>query len=45
MGIAQLFDTVRLLQAHSPINEHTVVIVFFNAEEWGLWGSRDYVEL
>ncbi|MFT5087829.1 MAG: Iap family predicted aminopeptidase [Candidatus Latescibacterota bacterium] len=44
LGIAQLFDAIRLLQAHSPINEHTVEIVFFNAEEWGLWGSRDYVE-
>ena len=43
LGIAQLLDTARLLQAHSPTNEHTVEIVFFNAEEWGLWGSRDYV--
>lgn len=43
LGIAQLFDTARLLQRHSPANEHAVEIVFFNAEEWGLWGSRDYV--
>lgn len=44
LGIAQLFDTARLLQAHSPANAHAVEIIFFNAEEWGLWGSRDYVE-
>ncbi len=44
LGIAQLFDTARLLQAHSSTNEHTIEIVWFNAEEWGLWGSRDYVE-
>ncbi|RKX35035.1 MAG: hypothetical protein DRP71_05070 [Verrucomicrobia bacterium] len=44
VGIAQLFDTARLLQAHSAINEHTVEFVWFNAEEWGLFGSRDYVE-
>jgi Zn-dependent M28 family amino/carboxypeptidase len=44
LGVAQLFDLARLLQAHSPINEHTVEIVWFNAEEWGLWGSIDYAE-
>ena len=43
LGVAQLFDAARLLQAHSPSNEHAVEIAFFNAEEWGLWGSRDYV--
>jgi Iap family predicted aminopeptidase len=44
LGVAQLFDTARLLQAHSTLNKHTIEIVWFNAEEWGLWGSRDYVE-
>jgi len=44
LGVAQLFDTARLLQAHSTTNKHTIEIVWFNAEEWGLWGSRDYVE-
>ncbi len=43
LGVAQLYDTARLLQAHSRQNAHTVEIVWFNAEEWGLWGSRDYV--
>lgn len=44
VGIAQLFDTARLLKTHSARNEHTVEFVWFNAEEWGLFGSRDYVE-
>jgi len=44
LGVAQLFEVARLLKKHSPINEHTIVLVFFNAEEWGLWGSRRYVE-
>ena len=44
LGIAQLFDTARLLQAHSPTNAHAVEVVFFNAEELGLWGARAYVE-
>ncbi len=43
LGVAQLYDTARLLQAHSRQNAHTIEIVWFNAEEWGLWGSRDYV--
>lgn len=44
VGVAQLFDLARLLKTHSPVNEHTVEIVWFNAEEWGLWGSIDYTE-
>lgn len=44
LGVAQLFEVARLLQKHSPKNAYTVTIVFFNAEEWGLWGSRRYVE-
>ncbi|MEZ5276943.1 MAG: M28 family peptidase [Opitutaceae bacterium] len=42
LGVAQLFDTARLLQTHGPTNAFTVEIVWFNAEEWGLWGSLDY---
>lgn len=44
LGVAQLFDLARLLQTHSAVNEHGVEIVWFNAEEWGLWGSIDYAE-
>ncbi len=44
LGVAQLYEVARLLKTHSPKNEYTVVLVFFNAEEWGLWGSRRYVE-
>ena len=44
LGVAQLFEVARLLKKHSPKNEYTIILVFFNAEEWGLWGSRRYVE-
>ncbi len=44
VGVAQLFDLARLLNTHSVVNEHTVEIAWFNAEEWGLWGSIDYTE-
>jgi Iap family predicted aminopeptidase len=44
LGVAQLFDVARLLHTHNRRQEHTVEVAFFNAEEWGLWGSRDYVE-
>ncbi|RKX28256.1 MAG: hypothetical protein DRP71_17575 [Verrucomicrobia bacterium] len=44
LGIAQIFDTARILKTHSARNVHTIEFVWFNAEEWGLWGSRDYVE-
>ena len=44
LGVAQLYDAARLLNAYSPKNAHTIEFVWFNAEEWGLWGSRDYVE-
>ena len=41
--MAQLFDLARLLKTHHAMNKHTLEIVWFNAEEWGLWGSKDYV--
>ena len=44
LGVAQLFEVARLLKKHSPQNAYTVVLAFFNSEEWGLWGSRRYVE-
>lgn len=44
VGVAQLFETARLLKKHSPFNTFTVELVFFDAEEWGLWGSRRYME-
>ncbi len=44
LGVAQLYEVGRLLQKHASTNAYTVVLVFFNAEEWGLWGARRYVE-
>lgn len=43
-GIAVLFDIARLLNKYAPNNEYTVDVVWFNAEEWGLWGSKAYAE-
>lgn len=44
LGVAQLFETARLLKTHSPFNEHTVELVWFDAEEFGLWGARHHAE-
>lgn len=44
LGIAQLFNTARLLQKHSPQNLRTVELVWFNGEEAGMWGSRVQAE-
>lgn len=44
LAVAQLFETARLLKKHSPDNRHTVELVWFDAEEFGLWGSRHYAE-
>lgn len=42
LGVAQLFEVARLLRGRDL--HHTVELVWFNAEELGLWGSRRYVE-
>jgi Iap family predicted aminopeptidase len=42
-GTAALFDLARLLKGHSPKNMRTVELVWFNGEELGLWGSKQYV--
>lgn len=44
LGVAQIYEVARLLSAHGPENLHTVELVWFDAEEFGLWGSRYYVE-
>ncbi|QYM79267.1 M28 family peptidase [Horticoccus luteus] len=44
LGIAQILNTARLLQKHSPENLRTVELVWFNGEEAGLWGSRTQSE-
>lgn len=42
LGVAQIYDVARLLNKHSPENRHTVEFVWFDAEEFGLWGSHHY---
>lgn len=44
LGVAQIFETGRLLKTHSPFNEHTIELVWFDAEELGLWGSRHFAK-
>jgi len=44
LGVAQLLEVARLLQSHSPGRAHTIELVWFDAEEMGLWGSRAYAE-
>jgi len=45
LGTAILFDIARLLQRFSPENEYTIELVWFNGEELGLLGSKNYVEV
>lgn len=42
LGVAQIYEVARLLKKYSPSNEHTVEFVWFDAEEFGLWGSRHF---
>ena len=44
LGIAQAYDVIRLLNAIHPNNHYTVEVVWFNAEEFGLYGSFAYME-
>lgn len=44
LGVVQVLETARLLKTHSPRNEYTIEFVWFDAEEFGLWGSRRYAE-
>src|SRR5690606_9139103 len=44
LGVAQLLETARLLKRHVGTLLHTVELVWFDAEEVGLWGSRAYAK-
>ena len=44
LGVAQLLETARLLRRHVGPLSHTVELVWFDAEEIGLWGSRAFAE-
>lgn len=45
IGTAILFDAARLLNAYYRQNHYTVEFVWFNGEELGLWGSKNYVAM
>lgn len=44
-GTAILFDIARLLNTYSPQNEYSIDLVWFNGEELGLLGSKNYVKV
>lgn len=45
LGTAILFDVARLLKNYSPQNYYSVEFVWFNAEELGLFGSKNYIKV
>lgn len=45
VGVVQIFDAARLLREHSPDNRHEIEFVWFDAEEFGLWGAYHYTEV
>ncbi|MDQ8183660.1 M28 family peptidase [Pelagicoccus sp. SDUM812005] len=44
LGIAQAYDITRLIHKINPENHFTIETVWFNAEEFGLFGSYAYME-
>lgn len=44
LGIAQAYDITRLIAKINPENHYTIETVWFNAEEFGLFGSYAYME-
>jgi Iap family predicted aminopeptidase len=44
IGSGILFDVARILKTYSPQNYYSLEFVWFNGEETGLWGSKDYVK-
>lgn len=45
LGIAQVLEVARLLKQQGGSNRHTIEFVWFDAEEFGLWGARRFVEM
>lgn len=43
IGTAALFDVTRLIQTYFPRNYYTIELVWFNGEELGLFGSKNYL--
>ena len=44
VGIVQAYDVARLLKSIHPNNHYTLEFVWFNGEEFGLFGSYAYME-
>lgn len=44
LGTAILLEVTRLLSHFSPANYYTLEFVWFNGEELGLFGAKDYVQ-
>lgn len=44
-GSAILFDLARIFKKYFPENYYTINFVWFNGEEFGLFGSKKYVEM
>lgn len=44
LGVVQTYEVARILSEVHPENRHTVEFVWFDAEEFGLWGSHHYAE-
>jgi len=44
IGSAVLFDIARIINTYHPRNLYTLELVWFNAEELGLFGSKAYME-
>ncbi len=45
LGTAMLFDVARLMKLYSPRNYYSIEFVWFNGEELGLFGSKNYVKV
>jgi Iap family predicted aminopeptidase len=43
IGSAVLFEIARLLSLHAKSNHYAIDVVWFNAEELGLWGAKAYL--
>jgi Iap family predicted aminopeptidase len=44
-GTAVVFEVARILRTFSPENHYALEFVWFNGEELGLWGSKEYVRM
>lgn len=44
LGTAILLEVARLLSRFSPTNQHSLEFVWFNGEELGLFGAKDYAQ-